>query len=63
MPVQALTFDLLRITSCESVGSEMCSVYHTKCEGENTGSVAGTMTLLCMVTRSGAQHVCVCVCV
>lgn len=41
----------------------MCSVYHPKCEGETTGSVAGTMTLLCMVTRSGAQHVCVCVCV
>lgn len=47
-----MTFNLMRVTSCESIGSEMCSVYHTKCEGETARSVAVTITLSCLVTRS-----------
>ncbi len=64
-----MTFDLMRVTSCESVGSEMCSMCDTKCEGETAVSVAGTLTLLCLATRSqtktepGHKNVCLCVCV
>lgn len=50
----------MRVTSCESVGSEMCA-YDTNCEGETAGSVAGNLTLLCLVTRSQAKIYLVCV--
>lgn len=67
MPIQLVTFNLMRVTSCETIGSEMCSLYDTKCEGETAGSVAGTVTLLCFVTHTQAKTaprlrgVCVCV--
>lgn len=63
-----MNFNLMSVTSCESVGSEVCSVYDRTCEGETARSVAGTLMLFffffCSQAKTEPWHkMCVCLCV
>lgn len=68
-----MNFNLMSVTSCESVGSEVCSVYDRTCEGETARSVAGTLMLfffffalkqrLSRGTKCVCVYVCLCACV